>query len=244
MAEKFFLFGSYGDMIGQLASILALREQLNERDIGSFVGFPVGDYVRSRPLGRKLYIQLYSLQSPPYRPTGVSKYKMAVVTVPEPTLSVLDNWEQIKAAVGGKAGYQFGKWRTTIYYEGGRTTVVQASTKETSVKIAQQLSKLSSLEVVKEITTETKALGAYAKGKKLAIDDIQIYPGTYYCLDSKAWTQTTKAVDGKPSGKVSTLSGDLARSRTSRIALWTKTSPPNLKETIRKMLGISTTTRR
>ena len=243
MAEKFFLFGSYGDMTQQLASILALRAQLNDRDIGSFVGYPVGDYVRARPLGRKLYIQLYSLPLPPYRPDGKKAYKMAVVTVPEPTLAMLDNWDAIKKAVGGTPGYQFGKWRTTITYEGGRTTVVQASTPKVSEQIAANLGKLSSLDVIKTITTETKSTGKYAAGQSLAIQNIQVYPGTYYALDSKAWTTKAVGVDGKPAGKTATLSGDLARARTRRIALWTKKAPVGLKDVIRRMLGISTATR-
>lgn len=243
MTDKYFLFGSYGDMIEQLAAILALRSQLENRDIGAFIGYPVGDYVRSKPLGRKLYIQLYSEKLPPYRASPTKTFKVAVVTVPEPALNTLDNWAEIKNAVGGANGYTFGKWRTTITYEGGRSTVVQASTKEVSEKIAQNLSKLSTLPVIKEITTETKALGKYAKGQGLAVSTIQVYPGTYYALDSKPYNPKAP-VGAKPQQqKVSTLEGDYKRARIPRIALWTAKQPTNLKDVIRKMLGYPANTK-
>lgn len=243
MAEKYFLFGSYGDMIEQLASILALRSQIENHDIGAFIGYPVGDYVRAKPLGRKLYIQLYSEKLPPYRASPSKDFKVAVVTVPEPSLATLDNWAEIKNAVGGVNGYTFGKWRTTITYEGGRTTVVQASTKEVSEKIAKQLAKLSTLPVIKEITTETKALGKYAANQGLAIKTVQIYPGTYYALDSKPYNPKSPTGANPQQQKVSTLSGDYKRARIPRIALWVTKQPPNLKEAIRKMLGYSPNTK-
>jgi hypothetical protein len=224
-------------MLQQLARGLATEASLNDRDIGSWIGYPVGDAVKAGMLERKLYIQLYNQKSPPYRPDGKKKFQQVEITVPEPSRATVKDWKKIKDAVGGATGYRYGRFRTTVTYEGKRQTVVMTDKEDSSQKLAIVVSKLSKLKVIKLITTETLPVGVYAPGERFEIIESQIYPASYKVLEQKAYSQKPKLPAGKPNSKVATLKADLHRSRVKRVPLWTPQPPPGLSEWIDKMLA-------
>jgi hypothetical protein len=242
---RLILTGSLSSLQDQIALLTGIKDLIGDKDIGAWIGYPAQDYALNRPLDRKLYIQIYSQQFPPFRPEAGKHFRRAQLTVPNPKRSVLNDWKLIKEICGGINGYTYGRWRTTITYEGGRQTVAIANTRKISEKMATELALLSELQAIKMHTSQVEKKGVYSPGQPLFINEGKVYPGSYYVLSQRkakkdliSQLNTPKkdeqAAKSNPK-TVPTKSGKMERELSRRIPLWTKTPPRWLAEEIQKM---------
>lgn len=237
LGEELLLFGSFAEMLVQLVNFLQQRRLLEDRDIGAWVGYPILDYARARPLKRKLYLGSYSRKQPPYRSETGQTFKFASISVPEAKEESFLQWDAIKKMLGGETGYTFGRYLTVVKYSnGGRQTHVYASTSKASREIAINLASLSTLGIDKVSTTPIEPVGKYAPGQPLEIKKVQVYPGFYYGMSSQDKVPLKVATNVKQTNSVSTLEGEKIRKKLKKIPLWTSSPPKDLKERVRLML--------
>lgn len=235
--EELLLFGSFPEMLSQLVSYLQQRKLLEDRDIGAWVGYPILDYARARPLKRKLYLGSYSSKQPPYRSEANKIFKFASISVPEVKEEALLQWDVIKKMLGGDQGYTFGRYLTVVKYSGGgRQTHVYASSSKVSREIAVNVASLSTLDIDKISTTPIEPVGMYAPGRALEIKKVQVYPSFYYGMSSQDKVPMKNATDKANSTSVSTLEGEKIRKRLQKIPLWTPKPPSDLKDRVKLML--------
>lgn len=235
--EELLLFGSFPEMLIQLVNYLQQRKLLEDRDIGAWVGYPILDYARARPLKRKLYLGSYSSKQPPYRSEANKVFKFASISVPEVKEEALLQWDVIKKILGGEQGYTFGRYLTVVKYSnGGRQTHVYASSSKVSREIAVNVASLSTLGIDKISTTPIEPVGMYAPGRALEIKKVQVYPAFYYGMSSQDKLPMKNATGKADSTSVSTLDGEKIRKRLRKIPLWTNKPPSDLKDRVKLML--------
>lgn len=235
--EELLLFGNFSEMLSQLVNYLQTRKLLEDRDIGAWVGYPLLDYVRAKPLKRKLYLGSYSRKQPPYKAESGKIFKFASISVPEVKEEALTQWDVIKKILGGESGYTFGSHLTVVKYaKGGRQTHVYASTGKASRELAINLAGLSELKIDKVSTTFIEPVGQYAPGMPLAIKKVQVYPGFYYAMNSHDKVALKPETDKGTSTSTKTTEGEKIRKRLKKIPLWLNAPPSDLKERVKLML--------
>ncbi|MCT7971090.1 hypothetical protein [Laspinema olomoucense] len=98
--ESLVLWGTAPEIVNQIAIAIQRAQQLEQYDLGAWVGYPVGEYLRQFPQESKLTLIFRLKTEKPIH------YK--TVRVPFVSGSVL-NYRRLREVCGGDAGLQWGK---------------------------------------------------------------------------------------------------------------------------------------
>lgn len=178
--QRIVLAGSTELLKANISQTLTNYQMWEDKDIGSFVGSPVDDYLRARPRSISLVIQFFSRQQPPWRKVGQNRLVSATYSVPDIDTTKLD-WEKIKLACGGNNGYLYGRFRATGILDNGRQMAIYAHTAQEAEDRLKALLALSKAKLLKKPTfTEDRTedvSGSYVK------QPVQIYPAYFTILN-------------------------------------------------------------
>lgn len=209
-----------------IVQTLTNYQLMEQRDIGTFVGAPIDDYLRGKPRSLSLQVQFFSVQTPPWsKRLGEDRLVSASYSIPDIDPAKLD-WEQIKLACGGINGYLYGRFRATGILDNGRQMAVYAATGDEAEDRLRALLTLSKAELVKKPSiTEDRTedvTGSYLK------QPVRVYPA-YFTLFNQ-YRVPGALGSGIP------INGKRYIRKDERIDLWVDVKPFNFDEIIVEML--------
>lgn len=239
MSEQIVLSGSEESLKPIITLLIGIRQLIENRDIGDFVGSPLHDKVQAEPQTVKVTVFFHPNKTPPFNyPKGGHQLK-PYCNIPDVDLRRL-TWSNIKAASGGDKGYNWGRFLATANLSNRRQMQIYAGSPkeaETRLKAFAELSKASILTLS---VTEEKKEGRRATNKSLFKKTTRVFP-TYFCVvnNEKILLETEReSLQKRVKGK---LAGDFKRQTTQKIPLWVAKEPPNAKALIKEALRVRAT---
>lgn len=186
---------------------------IHNRDVGQIVGQPAEDWYRARPQRRKLTIVFKELERPPYRLSNGRQPKQASYSIPEPKPNL--SWERIKTAA---RPYTWGKFRATANLTNGRQMAVYGGSAQEAENKLRDLLDLSTCEISTLSISEEKE-----RNPRLRKEATRLYPSTGCLLVRRASVDTSGRTD---------IDGNTWDEEHIRFDLWTRSQPPEFRETI------------
>jgi len=167
-----------------------IRAELAKSDIGTFVGYPYGEYVEQHVAAVSVQIHWRLAATRPYEPTKLTR-KLGNKTPPRPFLTIPNihrskcTWENILAAAGGENGLNYG----------GHYAVARMGDKAADAKLgkggqmkAYASSKNGAMEAIERAASLSKSRilslvsGEEAKSEKARV---RVYPAWFVIFNSK-----------------------------------------------------------
>ncbi|MBW4644758.1 MAG: hypothetical protein KME23_17645 [Goleter apudmare HA4340-LM2] len=224
--QRIVLAGPEAALRPVIVQTLTNYQLMEQRDIGTFVGTPIDDYLRGKPRSLSLQVQFFSVPTPPWsKRLGQDRLVSASYSVPDIDPAKLD-WERIKLACGGINGYLYGRFRATGLLNNGRQMAVYAVTGDEAEDRLRALLTLSKAELIKKPTiTEDRTedvTGSYIK------QPVKVYPA-YFTLFNQ-YRVPGALGSGIP------INGKRYIRKEERIDLWVDVEPPNFNDIILEML--------
>jgi hypothetical protein len=226
-AEKFVLAGPESEVRGQITTIMAQHQMVEDRDIGQVIGQPLDEYIRARPLdGLRLQFKLYSLKTPPYSRRGDQRLVEVVVTIADIDRAKLD-WDRLRQVCGGPNGYLWGRFLAKANLDNGGTLKVYGGTPDEAEDRLKAFLALSSAEIKTLSVTEEKKEAERLRNPRMYKDITRVYPGHVSIINR----QRTLYLDrGSPSRQ-----GNYIDKR-ARFDLWRSVQPPDFEDRVRELL--------
>jgi len=225
MKEKIVLSGREDDLKAAITIILGLHQILEGMDIGQFVGMPLQEYVRPTPQPLKMTIFFFPVPHPPWKPRSPN---------PRYTVPFLDrsriNWQTIKEACGGKNGYNWGRFSSTVnlrHETGTRKMQVFGATAAEAEKRLERLLYFSEGEIVSKTQSEQEKWGMRVPGKPLYKEATRVYPGYMTIINQEKILRD----EGRAN-----LDGSHYLTQKVKLPLYTDQEPRNFKEQIAELL--------
>ena len=217
-----------------VSEIISVRKLIENRDIGDFVGTPMGDVARANPQLIKLTVTFFSKKSPPFKASEGVRFVKAVYNIPDIDKTQL-SWATVKAACGGENGYMWGRFRATAKLDDGRQMQVYGATDVEAETRLKALLALSTTKLLTVTVAEEKQEGRRAAKQEMAKPSTQIYPAFMSILNyKKIVTESGKEIKGTDNK----LAGTFKRKSTKKIPLWLPKEPSNAKSLIKDALTI------
>lgn len=227
MDEKIYLKGRREVIKPMIPFMLSLNQMLRNRDIGTFVGAPLEDDLRSRrtsPLSLKL--TYYSVQSPPWKSNDVSKRLIrATYSISSVKRSMID-WAKIKEAMGGVNGYDWGAVLITQDLDNGSQIQIYGATRaECRARLAAFLTLTEALPLrPPRFADEDKPTVVNLNAKPYK-ETTKVYPAFFTIVNRESVLVNAEKNLGK-SGRRKQLTVDL----------WTPKKPANADDIINEAL--------
>jgi len=246
-AGKIVLTGSKYTLPVLLAQSLAFKNQIDERDIGDIVGYPLDEWVGRQPIGLRLSLQFFSNPAPPYTAQAGKRLVRVNLKVPDLDKTKID-WTIIKTACG-LSGYQWGPYccRVKLLCANGSYSqmAVYGGTPTAAINEMNSLLQLTTATVVQYSNPTESLLANGGQTTYLQKQPTQVYPGYMSILNSQKILDESNA-EASTTGYQS-LSGDFVRNRTRKIPLWISQAPPTFQQIVQEALtdratGTTTTT--
>lgn len=225
-SEKLILAGPENVLKAQLPGVLASYQLVENRDIGQFVGQTVPDEARMGDLTLRLKIILYNVAAPPWEGSRNPKVRRVTVTIPDIKRSKLD-WEDIRAACGGRNGYMWGRFKAVAKLTNGRRLEVWGATKAEAEDRCKIFAALSEAEIRTLNVTEELKEGDRLANPGLYKESERIYPAYCFILNREKILSRDR---GRPVGK------HRYEDKRFRLDLWTSTKPFDWDETVQEAL--------
>ncbi|QSJ17687.1 hypothetical protein JYQ62_02070 [Nostoc sp. UHCC 0702] len=238
MSDDIILSGNEETLKPIITALIALKQMLDGKDIGQFIGQPIEEAVRASPHTTRLIITFYSVQNPPWKSISSEKRLIrATYKVPDVDKRKM-TWQTIKAACGGDNGYMWGRFLTTIGLSNGRQIQAYGATEPDAEERAKALLSLSKADLVSCSTTEQKKEGRRAADQFLYKEPTRIYPAYFNIINSQRIVkESLKLLEKKGNQKrKSTLSGDFIEYGSGKVDLWKSNAPPDAKTMIQRAL--------
>lgn len=231
MSENIRLVGTKQEIEQALLTILNIREQIENRDIGDFVGIPLEEYVKAKPHTIKLTIFYSSNPLPPFRSRRGEKVVTPIYNVPDVNRGLL-NWENIKRLAGTGNGYMWGRFRAIANLDNGRQMQVYGGSERAAETRLKELLQLSTAKILTLTVSEEKREGKRAQGMLMEKRNTRVYPIYFTVISTKkVQDETTRQYR-----KIATTQGAFIRQHTPKIPLWVDREPSNAKDLIRESL--------
>ena len=214
---------------GNITSVLALHQLLEERDIGQFLGYPIEDFVRRRRMSPlSLKVCFFSVPRPPWQSRDKNKKLIrASYSIPDIRRSSLD-WDKIKLACGGANGYMWGRWRATAELSNASQMAVYGGSESEAEQRLLALHSLSDTTIETLSVAEEKKLGKRAVDAYLFKEATRVYPGYFSVVNKQKIINESnqELAQGRPKKKRKT------------IILWSNEAPNDFDRTITELLTI------
>lgn len=223
--ERIILAGPEEALKPVIVQTLSNFQLMENKDIGTFVGSPIDDYLRAKPQSIRLVIQFFNVPSPPWTPPGDQRLVSATYAIPDVDPVKID-WEKIKIACGHPNGYLWGRWRATGLLNNGRQMQVMGATKDEAEDRLKALLALSKAELLKKPSI-TEDRGEDETGSFLK-QPTRVYPAYFTIMNQYK-------VPGALGSGVPLSSGNYIRKH-DRINLWTETEPEDFSDRILELL--------
>jgi hypothetical protein len=149
--EKYILAGPQEIVKAELAASLADYDRMETKDLGQVFAISASDFIaRAAPL--KLYLKLE------FEPVDGGRRGEASYQIPNPKISLLDNYDTIRAACGGSNGYMWGPFKGVGRLSSGHNLEVYAATRDGAMDRLQAFASLSdddllTVDITEEIPT-------------------------------------------------------------------------------------------
>lgn len=241
MATEVILSGNEETLKPIITQLIAMRQLLEDREIGQFMGYPIEDYVRRVPPTIKLNIVWFSLREPPFT-QKYSRGKLIKVNYNIPDVKrALMKWKIIKEACGGNNGFLWGRFRTTANLSNGRQMQVYGASEKESREQLIRLVALSNAEIATITTAEEKREGRRAKDKWMYKESTRVYPAFFSIINTQKIINASNRnlLAPKPNEiregtqkRRSLLSGDYIQYGSTRIPLWIGKEPSTARRLI------------
>lgn len=226
-AEKIVLAGPEAEIRGQIPSILAHHQMIEDRDIGQLVGQPLDDYIRPRPFeGLRLHFKLFSLQSPPYARRGPDRLVEVNVQVSDVDRTKLD-WDRLIACCGGRNGYLWGRFRAHAILTNGRPLTCYGATPDEAQDRLRAFLTLSDAEIRTISVTEEIREGARQENPKLYKETTRVYPAYLTIINRERLLTFDRGQRSREGNYID---------KRARIDLWRATQPADFEEVITELL--------
>ncbi|MBD2365181.1 hypothetical protein H6G36_29190 [Anabaena minutissima FACHB-250] len=224
--QKIVLAGPQEALKPVIVQTLTNYQMMADKDLGTFVGQPIDDYLRAKPRSLSLQVQFFSVAQPPWsKRLGQDRLVKATYSIPDIDQAKLD-WERIKIACGGANGYMYGRFRATGILDNGRQMAVYGQTGDEAEDRLRAMLTLSKAELVKKPTiTEDRTEdvgGSYLK------QPIRVYPAYFTVMNQY---QIPGAL-----GSGIPINGKRYIRKDERIDLWTDLRPDDFNEIILELL--------
>ncbi|MCC5641212.1 hypothetical protein LC593_36500 [Nostoc sp. CHAB 5844] len=224
--QRIILAGPQEALKPVIVQTLTNYQLMEAKDIGTFVGSPVDEYLRAKPRSLTLVVQFFSVQTPPWtKRNGQNRLVSGTYVVPEIDTAKLD-WERIKLACGGANGYMYGRFRASTLLDNGRGMACFGQTGDEAEDRLRALAALGKGNIVKKPTISEDRTedisGTYIK------QPTRIYPAYFTVLNQ--YRVPGAAGSGIP------INGKKYIRKDERIDLWTETKPINFEEIILELL--------
>jgi hypothetical protein len=223
--QRIILAGAEDLLKPAIVQTLTNYQLMENKDIGSWVGSPIDDYLRAKPQSLRLVIQFFSVKQPPWQAPQGRRLVSATYAIPDIKRSKLD-WETIKLACGGANGYNYGRYRATGLLSNGRQMqVLGASPGEAEDRLKALLALSEGTLLKKPTISEDRAedsTGSYLK------QPTRIYPAYFTIMNQYK-------VPGAQGSGIPMSSGVYIR-RNDRLLLWTDEKPFGYEERIQELL--------
>lgn len=213
-------------LIPTLQQTINTHRMLYNRDVGQVIGQPTDDYLKANPQSLRITIKLFSVQFPPFVDRGFGRFVEAQITIPDVKRSALD-WSKIKAAVGGRNGYMWGRFKATANLNNGRQLACYGGSKQEAEERVRACLTLSNAEILTINVTEEVKEGERQINESLYKESTRIYPAYFTILNREKILSKTQ---GKPSRR-----GNY-RDKGSRILLWTDEKPEDFEQIVTELL--------
>lgn len=145
--QKYILAGPQQLVKAELASSLADYDRMETKDLGQVFAISASDFIaRAAPL--KLYLKLE------FEPVDGGRRGEASYQIPNPKISLLDNYDTIRAACGGTNGYMWGHFKGIGRLSSGHNLEVYASTRDGALSRLEAFASLSDDDLLTVDVTE------------------------------------------------------------------------------------------
>jgi hypothetical protein len=167
-----------------------IRAEIAKSDLGTFVGYPYGEYVEQHIAAVSVQIHWRLNATRPYEPTKLVR-RLGNKTPPRPFLTIPNihrskcTWDNILAAAGGENGYTYGahyavalmgdKAADAKLGKGGQMKAY-ASSKNAAIEAVERAASLSKSRILRLVS------GEEAKSEKARV---RVYPAWFVIFNSK-----------------------------------------------------------
>jgi hypothetical protein len=243
---KLVLTGTKRELPVILASTLAYKQMIDDRDIGDIVGYPVDEWVRKQPVMIRLSIMWMSVQYPPFTPLKGQKLVRSNCKIPDVDVTRL-NWLSVKTAAGGAGGRQFGNFLATakLQLKNGNISQMQVygATQTGAINDLKKLQALSTSKIISLSCSNQIQDPTIVTDPRARKHQITVYPAYFAVLNSQKIIGESNLEATQTN--YSTLTGDFVRHRTKKIPLWVSQASPtfqaDIQEALRNRAGSSAT---
>lgn len=253
--EIYLLTGSQPELMANASLLLAFRQLLEEKSLGTFVGEPYESWIvrQHSPLTIQVHFRLkkqppwesWSLWQDP-KLVGRSSLPRPRVTIPNVSKAAAGNWEAIKLACGGSNGYTWGHCYAvanilskdgTKIGKGNQIKVFASSESEAKTRLKALMALSQYTNFTLSTGEEDQTEGQRAVDAALKKPTIRIYPAFYYIHNGKLVEQVNQSIAtlGPRKGRATAAGRKL--SKQGEIPLWPDLLEDRIKQKIEDLLA-------
>ncbi|WP_159785592.1 hypothetical protein [Sodalinema gerasimenkoae] len=217
--ETFLFVGHQDDVVSDVVSTLHTHSMITDRDVGQIAALDPDTLELPELQRRRLTLILFSVRKPPWRNDDGKRAKRVEISIPNPRRSL--TWQQIKQAMGGPTGYEWGGRYAVGRFDSRRKMIVYAPEEATARQRLQALAALSEDNLVSIQTGER--VFRINESEENRRRRIRIYPAYL-----KSVVMRRNATSSTPG--VQDLEGNTWRQHSQKINLWPDEPPWNASE--------------
>jgi len=241
--------GSAAQIIDQITTFWNFYLEMEGRDIGAFLGYPIDEYSRQKPkTGVKLTLVFTTFKEPPFyksdrydRPERAPYFLKRQVTIAQPNRSIFE-YQSLRNACGGSSGLSWGNWTARAYIasendradgsiKGLSQMVARGDSKQTAMTNLERFLALSDATVrTIHVTHQNARDEGGSSDRDRFLRSFQIYPA--WCFVENA--ALVRADDTRHGGKP-TLSGKLV-SKKNKLFLWSEREPSEFQSVLNELM--------
>jgi hypothetical protein len=237
-SNKVILKGKEAQLKPIITQLMALHQLLDERDIGSWTGYPINEYYRKAPqTGISVKVILTTFKRPPFYQIDNRWFSRRQVSIPMVDKSKL-TYEAIRNACGGSNGQDWGEYKARAFLgeldnpKGIYQMAVGGSTEAIAMRNLNSFSQFTQLHVKSvSVSKEDYNNGFRAKlPNKEKYNNFEVYPAFITITNTKLVNYT----DQKHQGRATTSGRELLKRI--KLNIYREKEPDNWDEQLREVL--------
>lgn len=173
--ESFILYGDRSQIETQTINAMNNYNVMESRDVGSWVGEPLIESIRTPHKDVTIRILLRSAVRPPWKNADGTNAKRTQISIPNVDRSKI-NWKKIKRAVGSTSGYLWGNFWVQAILDDGNKIEFYAASEQEGERVLENLLEFTKGELLTLNIQEERKAGARKKYDKLFKKTTRVYP--------------------------------------------------------------------